>query len=494
VLFLESLKEALDEPCQILVVSDHPPVAEGNAGASGACAPGPALPPGDAGQKYPFVPAEFARQHMALPYRTIVVTDRQGVWLNALADARLHPKRFRIVATQTDDAGASLGKIEPHLKADSWPEAVIQAYEWWITLFKGEEAKAAGAGKWNLVIGFQREGGQLSGWQGKLTSLVFGVVDVAVCWVKPVDARSPQGGTCTPPEKCAGLVTATAGLRTGDSLNPGPITASPKACVYFDNHGNTLGNKCLGLETMANKQDELAVYHGFGAGNLSLFHLLERPPADPFALRYLVLGLLEAALTNVFILDERVAEATVRDPDGRPDFPNGLLTDLNRSRVFPLYTVRCRPDRGKAPYCLSPAVRNESSHGENFQNEGAYFADADGAGIRATLSARKADIDQNVTDASSVEADVLVVHEGVVDRLDKDGIWRTGFAGALYGAVPAVVRTSGRGSEPRGLPGSMSFLEFSEVSWATYQSMNKYLLAKPLLGSVGGKAEDSETR
>jgi hypothetical protein len=167
--------------------------------------------------------------------------------------------------------------------------------------------------------------------------------------------------------------------------------------------------------------------------------------------------------------------------------------------VFPLYTVRREPDGGKEPCCLSPTVQYQWRYVGAYGNEGVSFRDNGEGGVKATLCAKRVAIDRRLADigardADRSDADVLVVHEGVVDRLDKDGMWSAGFADALYGAVPAVVRTSGRGSEPRHLPKRMSFLEFAEVSWATYQSMNKYLLAKPLLGSVGGRADETEAR
>lgn len=216
-----------------------------------------------------------------------------------------------------------------------------------------------------------------------------------------------------------------------------------KNSLFFDNHGIAYN----GL-TISN----VGFYQEFGLKEgLTLYQSLASPPQSNFGFGLFVYSLVESALTKVYILDERVAKS-VEDPDRSNKLVYDDLECYQAAKLYPLFAF----------------------HKESHDNP--YY-----------LSSIKEGPILKLDDADSCKnADVLLVHEGVMDMLNKEGKWiKDEDTPKLFSLAPFIVRTSGRGRETRYLHDAISFLEFNEVSGNTYQEMNKPRLVKSLLGSSG---------
>ena len=249
------------------------------------------------------------------------------------------------------------------------------------------------------------------------------------------------------------------------------IRNSPQAWIVYDNHGAatcSLAKEC---------RSKLACYHEIGSDNLRAFHAIESPPPPGFGFNFFVLGLVEAALTDVVILDERVAEAFY---DERRGFRGDKLVE---ARCYPLFSVRVNNSQVYVSDLIKDRVKgrveNSCDDAKIIKNKEGLYIDNGQSKIKILYSSKPIELQK---------CDFVIIHQGVIDRLHDLGKWRQNYIQFLYNLTPSVVVTSGRGKTLRHVPSTMPFIEFSTISESTYGGggLSKYHLVRALMSTRGG--------
>lgn len=393
----------------------------------------------------------LAARHLSLPYRLIISAPSQAgkaAWrssIGSLVEAgELPARRIKVVA---DGRGAS-----------SW--TAMEALESWTGVYKEECLKEGG--KWNLAIGFERSAqyvrdrwvvnGRL-GFESKVIRL----------WLASGSGRE-SSWYCSDAK---------------DPLNSSreefQRTTSPANQLVLANHGMVI-DKSYGTHA----------YHAFsGSEQIDLFQLLDSPPADELSRAFLIHGVVEAMLTNVVVVDERVADACIEDLRGGELKAYGeQLFKKQRARIFPVYGMACINQERRS---LSTRARDA------MDREGLTAQQKEAEGLRLHSSEKHPLIRTYVEcatglrglDMAGIDApDVVIIHEGVTDVMRGHG-WKQGDHRGLYKICPMVVRTSGRGSDSRNIGNELPFYEFSELNECVYRQMNKVALVRGLLALRG---------
>lgn len=104
--------------------------------------------------------------------------------------------------------------------------------------------------------------------------------------------------------------------------------------IVFDHHGRT-NDKLENLETRGFYLQDTKIVFDKGSDD---FNNLSSLPADPERRDLLLMRLVDAATTNIFVLDERIAERALRDVGNQNDKVVGkspsVFTNINTANVF----------------------------------------------------------------------------------------------------------------------------------------------------------------
>nr|VFJ43696.1 MAG: hypothetical protein BECKDK2373B_GA0170837_100627 [Candidatus Kentron sp. DK] len=463
---------------------------------------------------------EIRKHHNALPFRLMILTDspeRTEKWKSNelirqmlagyktgdeegnknpvafnhkkhLPARRLHiveSARLHEIFTSAVEPDESLLGMKKFLGATGWNAALLMLYHHWLIAFKGVPHDNT----WKLVIGFERSQEQVekrwkapldvfdTGEHRKLTTRgvtdqesidVHAAVEVHVCGRYediPWSAFSSKGANSFTTEPID---------RQFEGYFP-----KRQGYVVFDNHGQAVS----GLKKRAIHFGVRCIHEFSGKENLSLFQSLESPPQEPFSFAWFLYSLLESALLDVAIIDERVAGAAAGP---------GILRALNRAGIFPVFNLRDNGNRTPLDPSLEAKLGDSITDGskEQLQKEGVTLSPP-----AIDLACQKQnDVEKTVhppsknADKSSPihPLDAVIIHEGVVDVVLRKPVWKKeGLEQNLFALAPRVIRTSGRGSQPRHLLPRLPFMEFSELSETTYRALNKLILSKAVLGVFG---------
>nr|VFK24672.1 MAG: hypothetical protein BECKMB1821G_GA0114241_100937 [Candidatus Kentron sp. MB] len=485
---------------------------------------------------------EICARHNALPFRLIVLTNspqRTDVWkrdpivwqmLNGYetgndnqgkGDTRkpfspadhLPARRLRFIESPALHGIFASGKCDPDLSflgAKGWNAALLMLYHRWLIAFKGVPASEDKA--WKLVIGFERSREQIaSRWETPLESFDAQVqrslfekdrMDAPVALEVHLQGRTQTEGRWE--EWANPLSSKNAGEFTPGSLEKSDIVFSEgQSYVVFDNHGKAIP----GVSERALDSGIRCIHEFSGANNIALFQSLESPPQEPFSFAWFIYSVLESALVNVAIIDERVAGAAA---------DSKVLKNLNRAGVFPVFSLRERDggdvadgndmSDGSARFwlndpslesklCAGPAPIQEKRRKE-LETEGVELSVPSVAlACQSTGAQRKVCSPTEEVDANNLvhTLDAVIIHEGVVDVVLGNPFWeKEGAENNLFALAPRIIRTSGRGSQPRHISPSLPFMEFSELSENTYLALNKLKLGKGVLGVFGPKAQNKK--
>jgi hypothetical protein len=286
-----------------------------------------------------------------------------------------------------------------------------------------------------------------------------------------------------------------------------------KKALLFDNHGN-----CFPQAYEVEKATSLAMSTRFyqklsGAVSPELFRMLSRPPKEKFMFRFFIYSLLEASLTDVGVVDERLAWSLVEgagSDHANDRFAEDLL-EHQKAGIFPVF--RFRHDGAKEEvghYTLVHKERLEKSMKLGRDNqvdqksnvlsgEGITFAKNGQSSSEINLITPCAKSgDGELFEFLEFNPDVILIHEGAmdiltaqrvqwVDQSDKPNYKKQ--LQALYELAPMIIRTSGRGRKSSWLGEHLPFIEFGQVSSGLLTARNKFSLVRGLLGSVGRKLE-----
>jgi hypothetical protein len=283
----------------------------------------------------------------------------------------------------------------------------------------------------------------------------------------------------------------------------------------FDNHGNCFAKSQIGVSPLG----KVTRFYQKLSGSISpeLFRILSSPPQDEFSFKFFVYSLVESCLTNVLVVDERLAMALL---EGRgysqtnENFSSDLLEHQNAG-IYPVFRLRHHQDpiindeigfytenhRDR----LANIVRRYRSNDDTdkiLAEEGVVFVINNSPKERTKSSVKV--LNPIILDATvrpnvlQEQFDVILIHEGAMDILVANGVdWKEVEdrernaiqLQSLYRLVPIIIRTSGRGRMSKLLGTHLPFIEFTQVSSALLTARNKFSLVRALLGSFGTKVQ-----
>ncbi len=452
--------------------------------------------------------AEIAAIHTALPFRLMIVIEKpfqsslgEGDPTKSIEDA-IEQWRKAQETTWWKQAGQDKGRIAPFPLPDrrvhavvcpglfseakdrspqKWKELILEIYDHWLQAFKGKEleARAGTCQSWHLAIGFDRNRAWVEekwslGGPGSLINLGFNSTQVVL------DICYKEGGI----------------TQFVSSASEPPLKLPVASLLALDNHGNVISGMDLSPEFYST--NPVPAYHPFsGSEQISLFQLLESPPLENFSRGFLIFSVAEALLTRIAIVDERLADATLYWAAQQPWVFDraGSAEKMHMARIIPIYSIHSEvltaggtsePTR----HFLSDSVRRAFDVQQDLDREGIHLSPYQRLQMPSPLitgivpRGSCALVDARA-EQPEFRPDIFVIHEGVTDLLFEKGAWPLEAHQEIFSYCPFVVRTSGRGSISRHLSGILPFLEFSELSDATYQQMNKVALAKGLMALRG---------
>lgn len=479
---------------------------------------------------------DLARLHPALPFRLMVVTTRKDEW-QALMNkkdggyARLRNEPFtygkhipgrRVQIISASDQGDKSTNLLTLLKnndlfpdynylgARGWEAIALRVYDSWLREYKDLPAFDS----WKICIGFEHGGKDLIAKWDKLlepfiktTSSNPSVSIHVVAYDKPLREGGRPDCIFSPNSE---FIT-TKGVPNLEKLKryqSDEQRRSPKEkrILAFDNHGEIFGEIA---ESKVPLSANARFHQKIGIGvSLNLFQTLASPPNTPFSFAWFIYSLAECALTKVAILDERVAQATLGEPDGAERksgllYPKGKERQYHKAGLFPLLTFRSYRQSTGIPFdFISGTIAEAATHTRSTLEKGTLkkwdsLWKCDECQIPEGISIGEMHCtigialneEQEYKTQLLDDADILVIHEGVTDVLERKGMWNRKDVWRLYSTVPCLIRTSGRGREARHLHDCIPFIEFTELSENTYRSLNKYALCKAMLGVAGDPSD-----
>ncbi len=487
--------------------------------------------------------SKIASLHKALPYRLMVVTNKAQVWRALLEkqedggfgrpDFRpfthgqhIPNRRLHIIGNEdgllTFLRNSETGPGCAYLGAEGWQAIVIRIYDAWLRAYK---ALPDGVDSWKVCIGFEHGGAPLAArWKRGMHYFSHANNPCISIHVVSYDKPPNKGGVPSREFSLNSPFNSSEGMPNVEALEQAkiverrPATLSGKQILAFDNHGEMferIAEPDVPLSESARFHQKIGL-----KDSLSLFQTLESPPGSPFPFAWLIYSLTEAALTTVVILDERVAQATLGALNEQAAGPERMFVDRERryhkAGVFPLLSFRCGRDGGSGYHFISERIAQAARCTAEWReatlpktvmavakeqwnycwNGRASSQPPEGLTVGDTCCrVGAAMIEANGLEVTSLtDTDVLVIHEGVTDILERQGLWKPDGSEVdlLYTVTPCVVRTSGRGRETRHLQSQLPFLEFTELSENTYRSLNKYALCKALLSTTGVRTDDND--
>jgi hypothetical protein len=379
----------------------------------------------------------IAEKQRLLPYRVLVLCDTDLDEARSAVESQgtVPKRRVQFAANrELDDRG-------------EWDRLVLRLYARWL----GEYERPKDKGNWVLVISFAREGEEVRRWcygvgaQG-FRELACDLVDVYVITENGVKACSVNGG--------------------GDTRLRNALRDRKDAVLVLDHHKRMYGMHQWPFKV---NPERVRFYQQFDASSARLFHTLASPPPPGFGFDFFVLGLLESAIMDIVIVDERVAVAAVEEDNYR---------SLRRMGVQAVYSWWTQHTSDRE--FLSKEIESRAS--AIHVAEGLRFKDAL-SNLTTSLCVREGE-------EYGRSPGAIIIHQGVIDRLGNLKHW-TGEKDpklqALYGMSPRIIITSGRGRTLRDVHSDTPFLEFSAIGETTVRERSKYHLIRALT-AVRGEA------
>jgi hypothetical protein len=303
---------------------------------------------------------------------------------------------------------------------------------------------------------------------------------------------------------------------------------SHKNTLVFDNHGNCFRQAYQSEKATSHYASTRFYQKLSGSVSPDLFRMLSRPPQDEFSFRFFIYSLVEACLTNVVVVDERLAWSLVEGygiNESNHNFAEDLV-EHQKAGIYPIFRFRqhnqCSDRTGfyneKHLYSLQNCIGADSRLGEpknplnqegiifdaeKLQNSSLHILtskpsnNAEASPIQFEVIKTGGSSPETMSE-DSLDVDVILIHEGAMDLLtdQKMGVKWVGVEedkehekqlDALYHLAPIIIRTSGRGRKSKLLGEHLPFIEFGQVSSSLLTARNKFALVRGLLGSVGSE-------
>ena len=498
--------------------------------------------------------------HTLLPYRILILcpNGEAGAWRKKLeASEKLPQRRVQVfaelqAALWNDLFGPDSGKQRDE---DTINNLILRSREAWLRAWKPISPDRT----WDLWIGFDRNAKLVQErWADAIKGYASDLIQIRVQARERETAKQEGDGRSGPSTSLAPVISK---LKPGSVCKSLPTESDEletywneesatrrcqKRALVFDNHGECFEN-AKALWGGTNNKKWCRFYQEHGAANHDLFQTLFSPPSSPFGFAFFILNLVEACLTEVAVIDERLVSDLIfekRSTAPNPSFSQDLQTH-QRAAVWPVFTLRRKKGGFRGFYTskqkevlrdivamgftgkdASDTAAKTKEAEELLSGEGILLVRPDGADTRQTPSQAK--LLNRVTEAvnsgleydllsgsceekdarclecggcDGVSLDAIVIHEGTLDLIhqDEEVKWTEGVGSqrdvieenmrALWKLAPAVIRTSGRGRATKHFLKEIPFVEFSEVSGSLLTSKNKYALARAILGTSGSKEQ-----
>ena len=410
---------------------------------------------------------QIAKSHHLLPFRLLVFCSsaRKPSWDEAI-NATLPRRRLRVLADQ-DEYGANVQAAINQLLSsdpsasttgsfcgcDGEEAAILHMFEAWLSAYKEQEIEGGLRLPWKLGVGFERPHSGVERRWSLAEQFQSELVKLVICGLKEGAFQQIHDGNQH--QELARR------LDDADFLNSGTW----KSWLIFDNHG-----KCFQAQHTARNAKDLfrsqscGFYAQIGHQAPSLYTTLEAPPTDSFGFGWFVFSVLEAALTKTVIVDERIIS----------DFLSSA-TFTTRRGLWPVIHVKTEIDKPAIPLTTA-AVRNWlSQSGGSLLDEGLNPV----CGAVPELSIWDG---EGLFHAHTMSPDVIVIHEGIAETIGGAEFWDK-MLPQFYRLAPRVVRTSGRGSDVKGLPQSLPFIGYGAIGQFAMLDPDPVALARELLNA-----------
>ena len=231
--------------------------------------------------------------------------------------------------------------------------------------------------------------------------------------------------------------------------------------IIYDNHGKYKKN-----EIKENNNNKI-FWQIIGDKNKKIFETLSTPPQNVFGFKYFLLGFVEAALTRVVIIDERVADASCEIIPTEHIKNCDHMESLNYAHCYSIFAVGTNKKEDK------PLTNNLKDKYNLVKEKGKNFCYL----LRWNVN-NPSFCDYNLC------PDFIILHNGIAETVIKE-LEISNWVKSLYRIAPSIIITSGRGNiikdDLKGLP----FIEFSMIKDNTFPSISKYHLVRSLMSTKG---------
>jgi hypothetical protein len=460
----------------------------------------------------------IARYRDYLPYR-ILILDKDSDESNVSAGGKAYDYGLRGAVTLSDCS--LLESISTAKSDEDAKKIILLVYREWLLKWKPHPNQEP----WHLWIGLERQAKQVEQEWAHAEQCLSDDTSLLRLMVQSYSSANKIGFATNSIQDVYNSCS-----ENSDADNPSSVSSAQKywdgersrprltkKALLFDNHGNCFPQayevgKATSLETSTRFYQNLS-----GAVSPELFRMLSRPPKDKFMFRFFIYSLLEASLTDVGVVDERLAWSLVEGVGS--DYANNRfaedLLEHQKAGIFPVFRFRHNePSQNEdvGHYTLMhkerleksmKSVRNDQidqSSNNLLNGEGITFSTKDKSVSEiALITPRGNDGDGGGPfELYKLKPDVILIHEGAMDILAAQGVlWvdesdrenHVNQLQALYELAPMIIRTSGRGRKSSWLGEHLPFIEFGQVSSGLLTARNKFSLVRGLLGSVGRKLE-----
>jgi len=200
--------------------------------------------------------------------------------------------------------------------------------------------------------------------------------------------------------------------------------------------------------------DNNTIYFESLSGAAQHFILLSNPPQDEYYKKKLLFQLVENALIRIAICDERVAQSSIlSSPTGSSG--QKWIFYLEAAKVFIIKKF------------LDYEIPNAMQY------------------VDITIS--KNNNEYQITSSNGeIELDFLIIHQGILDKLNKTKQEIEEILHELKEKIPFIIVTSGRGTPPN-IPENVKFLPFSNIESTILTKPHSKFILTQILMNLGGK-------
>jgi len=335
---------------------------------------------------------------------------------------------------------------------------LLEQYKNWIIKFFNTNGK-----KYNIIISFSGNDrkDEAERWKKPINNIKSGVIKNIVDLHVVRTKKNNRVSICE-------FIASTSGGINDKKKFEDFLTGQDRNLIIYDNHGDMAGYLKNNIGFIFQH------YMGVDKG-VNLFNLLSHPVNDEHLLQYLILKLLETALTNILIIDERVAEYWAEKIEKTPGEEQEYENLSLRQKIYVPFYIRFNQ---KEPVFISKKL-------EKIFNEEA-FKDSQKKIFGIKFSEKGWELEQD-KNSNKINFHISVIHQGVIDECIQPNSKNNNWFKNAYNTPSHIVITSGRGKFIKFVPDDLPFIEFSVLKSNLIDDFSKVHLVESLGIEKGGK-------